>query len=277
MPKKRASASSTKELPPCHGPKLHVFQHQNSPIKWMERLDIDREEGEETEGYVFRAKIRTREYAIKVFKFYNPLSSKYFWGPLLGEDTALETAAYYTDPFFAECRAYGRIKEATKKRSLKAQIAIPCHGFIFLKENDERTLSKLGIDFGIARIDSDFQQNTEGGWRVRAIVKDLAPQDTGVDKKSVGKILRGIRALNKHKIYNMDIHLDNFRNGQLVDFGSSWTEPHLLLDAQHDHAARNSKLSDLEKFDEMIEDEEIQTDVRARPNPKYCRKLRAWG
>lgn len=66
MPKKCPSTSSAKELPPCPGPKLNVFQYQSSPIKWMERLDDDREEGSETEGYVFRAKIRSRQYAIKV-------------------------------------------------------------------------------------------------------------------------------------------------------------------------------------------------------------------
>lgn len=194
----------------------------------------------------------------------------------MGDNTPLKTAAYYTDPFFAECRAYGRIREATRKKTWKSQIAVPCHGFIFLRENDERTLINLGVDFGIDDVDIDFQQTTEGRCRVRAIVKDLAPQDSGVDRKSVGKILRGIRALNKHKIYNMDIHLDNFRNGQLVDFGSSWTEPHALLDAQHDRAARESKLADLVKFDEMVEDEEIETDVRGMPNSRYCKKLRSW-
>ncbi|RSL50251.1 hypothetical protein CEP54_012019 [Fusarium duplospermum] len=277
MPRKRpqTQASSINDLPPCAGPKLHQFQHHRSPIQWMERLDDDRGDGAGAEGYVFRAIIRKKQYAIKVFKFYDPWSSEYYWGPLLGEDAPIETAAYYTDPFFAECRAYGRIEGATRRGKLKG-VAVPCHGYMFLKKADERILNDRGVDLGLDDVDIDFQQTVEGGCRPRAIVKDYVPGDTGVNKKSARKILRGIRDLNKLKIYNKDIRIDNFRNGQLVDFGSSWTEPHALMDALGAQDVSDHKVADLALFDEMIEEEEIETKVRGLPNPEYCSKLRSW-
>lgn len=209
------------------------------------------------------------------FKFYDPLDSEYFWGPVMGEDTPLTTASYYTDPFFAECRAYGRIKESIKSRKLKPQVAATCHGYLFLSEQDEESLENFGIDLGLDDVDIDFQQKAEGGCRPRAIVKDLVLGDSGIDKKSARRILRGIKALNKVKIYNQDIRLDNFKDGQIVDFGSSWTEPHGLLDALHERAVQSTKIRDLVRFDEMIRNEEIQTDVRAMRNTQYCKKLRS--
>ncbi|KAJ4328225.1 hypothetical protein N0V84_001265 [Fusarium piperis] len=279
MPRKRpqTQASSINDLPPCTGPKLHQFQYHRHPIRWMERLDEDKGDGSGAdEAYVFRAVIRKKQYAIKVFKFCDPWSSEYYWGPLLGEETPLDTAAYYTDPFFAECRAYGRIEDAIRRGKLRTGIAVPCHGYMFLKKADERILRDRGVDLGLDDVDLDFQQSIQGGCRPRAIVKDFVPGDSGVNDKSASKILRNIRALNREKIYNRDIRVDNFRNGQLVDFGSSWTEPHALMDALSARDVRGQKASDLALFDDMIEEEGIATKVRALPNSEYCSKLRSW-
>ncbi len=53
-------------------------------------------------------------------------------GGLVGVSTPLATVAYHTDPFFAECRAYGRIIEEQKKGTARNDIVVPCHGFLFL-------------------------------------------------------------------------------------------------------------------------------------------------
>jgi hypothetical protein len=177
------------------------------------------------------------------------------------------TVTYHTDPFYAECRAYGRIKEAQEKGLLKRQIAVPCHGFLLLKQSDKSVLETRGIDLGIG---------TRGATEVRAIVKDVAPEDTGVNAKTLGMILRDLRFLNKLKIYNRDVRAENFRGGKLVDFGSSWTEPHCILECFNRENARDARGEDLVMFDDMIEDEEIKTEVRATPNTDYCRKLRSW-
>lgn len=191
------------------------------------------------------------------------MTSVGFWGPITPRDIDLNTIACYTDPFYAECRAYGGIQSAItdkkkkKKRKLSADVAVPCHGFLFLREKDEKILNEKNIDLELDRVSPKYQRATAGGYRVRAIVKDLVSSDSGVDEKSLWKVLSGITNLNRHGIFNMDIRIDNFRDGKIVDFGSSWTEPHALLDALDDEAAEEHRLTDRVMFDEMVEQEEI--------------------
>jgi hypothetical protein len=58
-----AGSSAFADLPQYQGPKLHIFEHHMFPIEWLERLDADRDG---MQGYVFRAKINSTFYAIKV-------------------------------------------------------------------------------------------------------------------------------------------------------------------------------------------------------------------
>ncbi|KAH7321024.1 kinetochore Sim4 complex subunit FTA2-domain-containing protein [Stachybotrys elegans] len=265
------------ELPPCNGPKLEQFKHHKSPIEWRERLDAHRDNDDATEGFVFRAIIKRREYAIKVFKFFNPRSTEPFWGPVVGRDTPLDTAAYYSDPFFAECRAYGRINKAVKQRKLRGDVAIPCHGFLFLQKRDEEALDRYDLDFNLDNVDLDYQNSTVAGCRLRAIVKDIASSDPGVGTQNLGRILSGISALNKAKVYSHDIQLDNFRDGRLVDFGCSITEPHLFLKALNEASASGYREADRVQFDNMVVMEKIPNpkQIRALPDPKYTQKLRS--
>lgn len=155
---------------------------------------------------------------------------------------------------------------------------VPCHGYFFLRESDQQALENEGFDLGLEHphFNVEYQKSTPGGLRVRAIVKDLAPRDSGVNGKSLRHVLQGIKALNKHQIYNRDIRIDNFRDGRIIDFGSSWTEPHLLLDALNEKAARGFRLADRVQFDQMVKDEEIPNPgwVRAMPSIQYRKRLR---
>ncbi|KAL2678763.1 hypothetical protein Neosp_009514 [[Neocosmospora] mangrovei] len=151
MPKRRQPPKPLpKELPLCDGPKLGLFQHHGSRIQWLERLNKDAEDEDEdspTEGYKQVAPgYHTLMSVLLKFKFHDPSSDDYFWEPLVGEDISLQTVSYYTDPFYAECRAYGRIQEAIKKGYLKPKIVVPCHGFFFLQERDEKVLQSRNID-----------------------------------------------------------------------------------------------------------------------------------
>ena len=62
------TTTDPEELPPCPGPKLQAFPYRNSPIEWLERIDAERKDlsGSGTEGYVFKVKINTQLYALKV-------------------------------------------------------------------------------------------------------------------------------------------------------------------------------------------------------------------
>lgn len=83
----------------------------------------------------------------------------------MGEDTPLNTAAYYTDPFYAECLTYGRIRDALKKGDLREDITTTCHGFLFLQSENQEALRALDIDLGINDVDPCYQESVIGGFR----------------------------------------------------------------------------------------------------------------
>ncbi|KAF4980203.1 hypothetical protein FDECE_17929 [Fusarium decemcellulare] len=144
-----------------------------------------------------------------------------------------------------------------KKRDPTSCIVIPCHGFLFLREEDKRILDERKIRLGLDNLDHSYQRSTIGGYRVRAIVKDLASANHGVNSKNLRRVLDDILKLNKLRVYNMDVRLDNYRDGKLVDFGASWTEPHILLDELDDEMATERKIADRASFDRMVEVEGI--------------------
>lgn len=169
------------------------------------------------------------------------------------------------------------MNHAVAERKLRKDAAIRCHGYLFLRDTDQQMLLKNeSLDLGLDNLNVEYQENTIGGLRVRAIVKDLASNNPGVETKKLKTVLARIKALNKHQIYNRDIRLDNFRDGQLVDFGTSWTEPHALLDALDEQAASGFRLADKVQFDRMLTDEEIQNPewIRAMTNRVYRKRLR---
>lgn len=118
----------------------------------------------------------------------------------MGSGTDLNTAAYYIDPFYAECRAYGRIEQAITKRKPRKDAVVRCHGYPFLCDADQRRiLEYAGIDLGFDKLDTEYQENTIGGFRVRAIVKDLASDDPGLETKDLRPVLSNIATLNNVK------------------------------------------------------------------------------
>ncbi|KAI1176977.1 kinetochore Sim4 complex subunit FTA2-domain-containing protein [Nemania sp. FL0916] len=248
-------------LPPCAGPKLHPFEPQNASIKWGQRLD--KPSDNKNHGYVFEVEIASRPYAIKVFKFYHPASEKHYWEGYLGDSYPLEDVIFYTDPFYAECRAYGKINDAIEAKELRVDIATRCHGYIYLSKKDAMRLEKdSGIDLCTNIIDDDLLRALGGETRVRAIVKDLETADVGVNDDNVGRASRSVNLLNSLKIYNRGICAENFIDGRIVDFGSSWTEPHVILDSADADEANEQRLGDRAKFNDMIEKEGIEKDLK---------------
>ncbi|RYP52149.1 hypothetical protein DL769_010720 [Monosporascus sp. CRB-8-3] len=213
------------------------------------------------------------------FKFSHPADSKNFWGAYLGDDCPLDEALYYTDPFYAECRAYGRIQNARVKGQIgkREKIAVGCHGYLLLKEKDKRRLEKMGLDLCSDVIDDDLRQALGQDVRIRAIVKDLEVDRRGLNSKNIHETFRRVTRLNYLKIYNNDIRAENFMNCRLVDFGRAWTEPHAILKAMDEVGARTRRRKDRVNFDEMIEDEGIKTTLKALlvPGPEY--QLRSRG
>lgn len=210
------------------------------------------------------------------FKFFNPTGNSTFWADFVKGPHPERTVIYHNDPFFAECRAYGRIAEFPKKGKSR-EVAIPCRGYILLNDKDQKFLEEKGIDLDTVCLDDELITRY-GNPPVRAIVKDLASRDPGITRRSAFAVLKRIRAMNRTmKIYNRDIRKDNFRDGLLVDFGSSWTEPHCYCVEENSLDRDHTKGADLMNFDDMMEREEIKTHHRGLADSQFRMKLRSWG
>ncbi|KAI0411140.1 kinetochore Sim4 complex subunit FTA2-domain-containing protein [Xylaria grammica] len=269
-------------LPPDGGPSIREFKHPEAPIEWIKRLD-NPDRGY-NDAFVYQVRIASQEYALKVFKFSNPKSNPFYWGTRLREKLPLKQAIFYTDPFYAECRAYGRIEDGKVDRHsrmprVRQQIAVKCHGYLLLDDSDKRWLLDRGHDLETDLLDNDVHEALEGDTRVRAIVKHLDKRPSLLHAGNIGRAWTSVHLLNKSlKIYNMDIKADNFIGFRLVDFGSSWTEPHEILrylDEKHERVGRNKRGRDRENFDDMIEEEEIPTRLKVVPTSRY--QLRSRG
>lgn len=53
-------------------------------------------------------------------------------------------------------------------------------------------------------------------------------------------------------VYPMDIHLRNYKGGQLVGFGTAWTKPYFLIDILPQWQAKRKLTRDLRSFDELV-------------------------
>lgn len=210
------------------------------------------------------------------FKFSHPRSNRYYRDTRLEKEVPLGEAIFYTDPFYAECRAYGKIQQGLDTGDVKTHIAVKCHGYLYLKAEDKRWIKNLDLEYRL--LDDELRQAL-GDTRVRAIVKSLDKDPRKVDAENVKKAWQRLFLLNHSlKIYNMDIKADNFINYRLVDFGSSWTEPHILLEYLEKDiptTARAKKSRDRTNFQNMIDDEEIPTKLRVRPSSRH--QLRSRG
>lgn len=70
--------------------------------------------------------------------------------------------------------------------------------------------------------------------------------------------------MNKIGTYNMDIRIDNIRDGKLVGFGSSCTKPHACVNRLGGRAIFRHKIADRGMFDDMVEEGKI-------PNPRHVK------
>ncbi|KAI0973682.1 kinetochore Sim4 complex subunit FTA2-domain-containing protein [Xylaria arbuscula] len=261
----RRGASQPPALPPCPGPRLAAFQHQNAQIRWIKRLDIDRNSESTTQGCVYQVEIKSKIYALKVFKFFDPATIRWYWESELENSVPMNEIIFYTDPFFAECRAYGRIKEAQTIKGFREKLAVPCHGYLFLTKRDEMWLRRDGISFGSRSISEEYRPPHLDTNLIRAIVKDFDPRPSGLNSRNVRQALHRLRRLNDIQVYNGDIRGDNFKGGYLVDFGTSQTEPH------------SKKLEDMVMFDDAVLEDNVKTTVKALPKRRQLPPREAKG
>ncbi|KAI0870373.1 kinetochore Sim4 complex subunit FTA2-domain-containing protein [Hypoxylon argillaceum] len=260
-------------LPPCKGPKLHAFADSGAPITFLELLE--RRESYGFQAYVFKVLIKSRVYALKVFKFYKPSDGKALLSKMREEMVTDELAAFHCDPFYAECRAYGRIEELKKQGIIKRKVAAECYGFLGLRASEEEEINRMGAKLWDLPKEDDYRKRAEGS-PARAIVKEFIEGTTRLGLRTSRHMLQSLRLLNEHGIYLRDFKRENYKAGVLLDFGSSWTTPHSIMDSVPDEVAEIWKSADMQMFDDMLEECNLHFRLRAEPNTRYQMKLRSW-
>ena len=176
----------------------------------------------------------------------------------------------HSDPFYNECRAYGRLREA----GLDGKVAVRCHGYTTLSPAIE---SELEERFGVTEWErDDYEDPIEQRAPFRALVKDLIEDDVRLTHRVFKKMKKDLVEIRKLGIYPSDIKRTNYKKGLLIDFSSAITEPNYYFDIMRDWQVEILKEVDLIQFDEMIKNEKIKTWVSGTDtqNEEYRRKLR---
>ncbi|KAI8955929.1 kinetochore Sim4 complex subunit FTA2-domain-containing protein [Xylaria longipes] len=267
---------ASNKLPPCKGPKLHAFSDSKAPITFLELLERPGPPpGSAFQGYVFKVSIKSRVYALKVFKFYKPSDGKRFLSKMREGLVSDELAAFHCDPFYAECRAYGRINELEKKGIIKEKAAAECYGFLRLKPEEETKIAQMGANLWDLPREDEYRRRAEGS-PARAIVKEYIEGETIFGLRSCRHMLKSLRLLNEHGILHRDIKGDNYKGGLLIDFGSAWTTPHSIMDAVPKEVAAEWRGADMQMFDDMLTEHNLHSRLRALPNIRYQKMTRSW-
>ncbi len=174
----------------------------------------------------------------------------------------------HMDPFYNECRAFGRIIESNQN----GKIAVRCYGHLAIPAEREEELKQR---FNIETWNRPDEERASKRQPFRAIMKDLVLGTVPFTDKQVKKMLRDLKRLRRLGIYPRDVQTRNYVGGLLVDMSIAITEPHFLFNIRPKWHVREVKLADLLSFDTMMEEEKVGTWHRAARNEEYCGKLRS--
>ena len=164
------------------------------------------------------------------------------------------------DPFYSECRAYGRMEE----RHQNSIVAVRAYGFMDIPADKEGLMSCFPFcanDWN--RPDEEYSWPIVERQPFRAIVKDLVHNKANFS--NVAQMRDDLLALQQMGVYVQDIEKANYCNGKLVDFSLCWTAPHVLVNTQvrpQDHI--DEELIQVRwEFDRMLEADGIYTRAKA--------------
>ncbi|OJD29354.1 uncharacterized protein BKCO1_8300033 [Diplodia corticola] len=276
-------------LPGCDGPKMHPFKHRRARILYDalissndatntatsssgadsgsdEAMSIDDETTSGSEGHVFKVKIDSKVYALKLFKFFDMEAARSEFFSVDNEDIGDKEFEEHIDPFYAECRAYGAIQEKIyhghPPPDEKDWVAAPCYGYLHISAADEAVIrGKFNIE------DWNRPEGGDHAKPIRALVKEFIEQEDAVDTKrrSVRRMRKDLLMIRSAGVYTRDLFARNYRGGLLVDFGQSFTEPHCALRVLPKRQANAEKQQDLRLFYRMMERLRVQYSVRTMP------------
>lgn len=202
--------------------------------------------------------------------------------------------AEYSEPFYCECRAYGRLKETGRE-----DLTVKSFGYIFLNEEHERIMMKqfgnhsLYFNGSMDNESSDewnrcrFVGKDERAPPIRGIVKELGQGTENLTTPLAKSLLKDIKEFQRLGIISLDVALRQVINGKLSDFSQAITIPHYRTNPELNPNPLPPKLAcliwpdifsfssrDYWNFDDMVnewnEDNNGNIKVYANPGGKGC-------
>jgi len=160
-----------------------------------------------------------------------------FMGPSGSDPDDLELMsafAKYSEPFNAECRAFGRLRDEGYE-----DLALPCFGYLLLDEQHERQMMDRFSDLELTfngnpdnMVPDDIRGNHLGRDGrpppIRGIVKELGQGYEPLRTKGARRLLRDIIQLQQLGIIYLDVAFRQLVNGRFADFSTAVTTPHFL-------------------------------------------------
>ena len=178
------------------------------------------------------------------------------------EQTGIETIRFHTDPFYNECRAYGKLIE----NNVNGKIAVRCHGHMAIPAAREDELYR--------RFDVYEWDREEDDEPFRAIVKDLVEVDQPLNEKNLIKMRKDLLKMHKLHVYPQDVREWNYGNGLLLDFSIAITYPHWVFEMKEPWWLRVMRNTDLNMLQVLMLESGVKTWQRTVRNREYCMKLR---
>ncbi len=140
----------------------------------------------------------------------------------------------YAEPFNAECRAFGRLREEGYE-----ELALSCYGYVLLDEQHERQLmerfSERRLDFngnsehpGFVDVRGHFLGRDGRKPPIRGIVKALGQPCEQLSNKDARRILGDITRMQQLGIVHIDVAIRQLIGGKLADFSTAITAPHFM-------------------------------------------------
>ncbi|KAF2187584.1 hypothetical protein K469DRAFT_685491 [Zopfia rhizophila CBS 207.26] len=191
------------------------------------------------QGFVFKALIDSKPFAIKLFKFFDIEEARALFVDFQNDEMPDDIFVGNVDPFFAECRAYGIMDEFHKKHLGKEDpglITAPCYGYIYITKEQEASLRSQFSSLEWSRANSDADK------QIRALVKQFIPNKPIHTKVTpIRRMVKDMRTLQGIGVYPRDICARNYRGGLLIDFGMALTEPSCVLNVLPEWMARKER------------------------------------
>ena len=176
----------------------------------------------------------------------------------------------HMDPFYNECRAYGKLIE-TKRNG---EYAVECYGYLHLPASIETEMTSRFRVTEWDRPSSEASKPMSLREPFRCIVKELIEEDTPFTRSQIKSMLTHLRRIRQIGIFPMDIAARNYRGGTLIDFSAAMTRPHYLFAIKPLRWVARDMWQDLADFDEMIQESGFPTQIKACPNTSTLKKLR---